>query len=62
MSWFEVLLKHWSRLSEEVQEKVREYYHLRTVAQQLGGQFLPARVQQLEQELQAEAHKLGWTG
>ena len=62
MTWLDVLLKHWSRLSEEVQEKAREYYHLRTVAEQLGGQFLPERVQQLEQELQAEAHRLGWTG
>lgn len=60
MTWFDVLLKHWSRLSEEVQEKVREYYHLRPVAEQLGGQFLPERVQQLEEELQAEpAHSVG---
>jgi hypothetical protein len=62
MTWLDVLLKYWSRLSAEVQEKVRGYYHLRTVAEQLGGQFLPERVQQLEQELQAEARKLGWTG
>ncbi len=62
MTWFDVLLKHWARLSEEGQKKVCEYYHLRTVAQQLGGQFLPERVQTLERELQAEARKLGWTG
>ena len=62
MTWLDVLLKHWSRLPVEVQEKAREHYHLRTVAEQLGGQFLPEQVQQLEQELQVEAHKLGWTG
>ena len=62
MSWFDVLLKHWSRLSAEVQEKVREYYHLHAAAQQHGGRFLPEIVRQLEQELQAAAHKLGWTG
>jgi hypothetical protein len=32
------------------------------MAEQLGGQFLPEPVQQLEHELQAEARKLGWTG
>jgi hypothetical protein len=62
MTWLDVLLKYWSHLSAEVQEKARQYYHLRTVAEQLGGQFLPERVQQLEQELQAEACKLGWIG
>ena len=60
MMWFDLLLKSWSRLSAETQEKVREYYHLRTAAQQLGGQFLPERVRQLEHELQVEAHKFGW--
>lgn len=45
MAWLDVLLKDWWRLSVEVQEKVRAYYHLRTVARQLGGQFLPERVQ-----------------
>lgn len=60
MMWFDVLLKYWARLSAETQEKVREYYHLGVMAQQLGGQFLPERVQQLERELQTEARKLGW--
>ena len=62
MTWFDVLLKYWSRLSEEVQEKVREYYHLHAAVQQQGGQFLPEMVRQLEHELQAEARKLGWPG
>ncbi len=62
MTWLDILLKHWERLSEEVQEKAREYYHLHAVAQQHGGQFLPEVVRKLEQELQAEAYKLGWTG
>jgi hypothetical protein len=60
MMWFDLLLKYWSRLSAETQEKVREYYHLGVMAQQLGGQFLSERVRQLERELQAEARKLGW--
>jgi hypothetical protein len=60
MMWFDLLLKYWSRLSAETQEKVREYYHLVAMAQQLGGQFLPERVRQLEHELQVEARKLGW--
>jgi hypothetical protein len=62
MAWFDLLLKYWSHLSVEVQAKVQEYSHLRTAAQQLGGEFLPARVRQLEHELRAEARKLGWTG
>ena len=62
MAWLAILLKYWERLSAEVQEKARQYYHLCTVAEQLGGQFLPKQVQQLEYELQAEARKLGWTG
>lgn len=62
MTWLDVLLKYWAHLSAEAQEKARQYYHLHTIAEQLGGQFLPERVQQLEQELQAEARKLGWTG
>ena len=62
MTWFDVLLWHWSRLSAEVQEKVRDYYHLQTAAAQQGGRFLPDVVLQLEGELQTEARKLGWTG
>jgi hypothetical protein len=62
MIWLDVLLKYWAHLSAEMQEKACRYYHLRTVAEQIGGQFLPQRVQQLEHELQAEARKLGWTG
>jgi len=60
MMWFDLLLKYWSGLSTETQEKVREYYHLGVMTQQLGGQFLPERVRQLERELRAEARKLGW--
>lgn len=60
MMWFNLLLKYWSHLSAETQEKVREHYHLDVIAQQLGGQFLPGRVRQLEQELQVEACKWGW--
>jgi hypothetical protein len=62
MTWLDVLLKHWSHLSEELQEKVRQHYHLQAAAQQLGGRFLPEMVRTLEQELQAEARKLGWVG
>lgn len=62
MTWLDVLLKYWAHLSAAVQEKALQYYHLRTMAEQLGGQFLPEQVQQLEQELQAEARKLGWRG
>jgi hypothetical protein len=62
MSWLDVLLKHWSQLSEEVQEKVRQHHHLEAMAQQLGGRFLPEMVRTLEQELHAEARKLGWRG
>ena len=60
MTWFEALLEHWSDLSVEVQQKVREYHELHTAAGQFGRRFLPERVWQLEQELQAEARKLGW--
>ena len=62
MMWFDVLLQHWSRLSAEVQEKVRAYYHLHTAAEQHGGRFLPDVLRQLEDELQTEARKLGWIG
>jgi len=60
--WLDVLLKYWSHLSAELQEKVRRYAHLHMMAEQLGGQFLPEPVRQLEHELQAEARRLGWTG
>jgi len=59
MTWLDVLLKHWSHLSAEVQEKVRGYYHRRTTARRHGGPLLPQMVQTLEQELQTEARKLG---
>jgi len=31
MTWFEVLLKHWSDLSGEMQKKVQEYHELHAV-------------------------------
>jgi hypothetical protein len=55
----DVLLKYWAHLSEEVQEKVREYYCRRAAARQHGGPLLSEQVQMLVQELQAEARKLG---
>jgi len=60
MTWFDVLLEHWSDLSVEVQQKVHEYHELHAAAGQFGRRFLPQRVWQLEQELQVEARKLGW--
>ena len=60
MTWFDVLLKHWSDLSGEMQKKVQEYHELHAVAGQFGRRFLPERVWLLEQELQAEARKYGW--
>jgi hypothetical protein len=60
MTWFEVLLKHWSDLSGEMQKKLQEYHELHAVAGQFGRRFLPERVWLLEQELQAEARKYGW--
>ena len=36
MTWFDVLLKHWSDLSGEMQKKVQEYYELHAVAGQFG--------------------------
>lgn len=62
MIWFDLLLEHWSALPADVQQKVREYHQLHTTAAQFGRRFLPERVWQLEQELQAEARKLGWCG
>lgn len=62
MPWLDVLLKYWSRLSAEMQEKVRQYYLLCTIAEQHGGRFMPAHVRQLEQELQTEARTFGWRG
>lgn len=59
MTWFAVLLKHWSRLSAETQEKVREYYRLRALARRRGGRRVSEMVQRIEQELQAEARRLG---
>jgi hypothetical protein len=60
MTWFDVLLKHWSDLSVEVQKKVHEYHELHVAAGQFARRFLPERVWQLEQELQVEARKFGW--
>ncbi len=60
MTWFYVLLEHWSDLSVEVQKKVQEYHELHAAAEQFGRGFLPEHVWQLEQELQAEARKYGW--
>lgn len=62
MTWFDVLLEHWSVLPAEVQQKVREYHQLHNAAAQFGRRFLPERVWQLEQELQTEARKHGWRG
>lgn len=62
MPWLDVLLKYWSRLSAEMQGKVRQYYLLCTIAEQHGGPFMPTHVQQLEQELQTEARTFGWRG
>ncbi len=33
MSWLDVLLKYWSHLSAEVQEKVKRYAHLHMMAE-----------------------------
>jgi hypothetical protein len=55
----DVLLKYWAHLSEEVQEKVREYYRRRAAARQHGGPLLSEQVQTLVQQLQTEARKLG---
>ncbi|MBI3245980.1 MAG: hypothetical protein HYZ50_05690 [Deltaproteobacteria bacterium] len=60
MIWFDVLLRYWSRLSAEMQEKVRRYYLLCTITEQHGGRFMPEHVRKLEQELQTEARKFGW--
>jgi len=59
MTWLDVLLKYWAHLSEEVQEKVRQYYRRRAAARQHEGPLLSEQVQTLKQELQDEAHKLG---
>lgn len=59
MTWLDVLLKHWSHLSAEVQEKVLGYYHRRAAARRHGGPLLSQMVQTLESELQTEARKLG---
>jgi hypothetical protein len=59
MTWLDVLLKYWAHLSEEVQEKVREYYRRRAAARRHEGPLLPEQVQTLKQELQTEARKLG---
>jgi hypothetical protein len=59
MTWRDVPLKYWAHLSEEVQEKMREYYHRRAAARQHEGPLLSAQVQTLAHELQAEARKLG---
>jgi hypothetical protein len=55
----DVLLKYWAYLSEEVQEKVREYYRRRAAARQHEGPLLSEQVQTLMQELQSEARTLG---
>ena len=60
MPWLDVLLKYWSRLSAELQEKVRQYYLWCTIAEQHGGRFMPEHVRQLEQELQTAARTFGW--
>ena len=60
MTWFDVLLEHWSDLSVEVQQKVHELHELHATAGQFGRRLPPQRVGQLEQELQVEARKLGW--
>ena len=62
MTWFDVLLEHWSVLPADVQQKVREYQQLHTAAGQFGKRPLPERAWQIEQELQVEARKLGWRG
>jgi hypothetical protein len=59
MTWRDVLLKYWAHLSEDVQEKVREYYRRRGAARQHGGPLLSEQVQTLVQELQTEARTLG---
>lgn len=62
MTWFDVLVEHWSELPADVQQNVREYHQLCSAAGQFGRRLLPERVRQLEQELQAEARKRGWRG
>ena len=59
MTWRDVLLKYWIHLSEEVQEKVREYYLRRAAARQHGGPLLSEQEQTRAHELQTEARKLG---
>jgi hypothetical protein len=59
MTWLDVLLKYWAHLSEEVQEKVHEYYRRRSAARRHDGPLLPEQVQTLVQELRTEARKLG---
>lgn len=59
MTWLDVLLKYWAHLSEEVQEKIREYYRCGAAARQHEGPLLSEQVQTLVQELQTEARKLG---
>ena len=62
MTWSDVLMKHWVHLSEEVREKMREYYHLRAAAQQQTGRVLSEIAWKIEKELKTEARKRGWPG
>ena len=44
MTWFDVLLKHWSDLSGELQKKLQEYHELHAVAGSSADGFSGTRV------------------